>query len=176
MIILFYISGIMAILSTLFVICSKNPIHALCYLIVSLFFVSCNLFSLGASFAAALEIIIYAGAIMVLFVFTIMLFDMKDIYLHFDDGYSSFLSFRMCFGILLLMSSLLIVLLYNIFEIKDYFINISTSSISLKKIGVKLFDSYVLVVEMASFLLLSSLISVIHMIQSHEIFTNSDFK
>ena len=71
--ILFYIAAIVAIIATLKVITGKNAVHALLYLIVSLLSVSVIFFILGAPFAAALEVIIYAGAIMVLFVFVIMM-------------------------------------------------------------------------------------------------------
>lgn len=50
-----------------------NPVHALLYLIISLLAISGVFFSLGAYFAGALEIIVYAGAIMVLFVFVVMM-------------------------------------------------------------------------------------------------------
>ncbi|HYW86024.1 MAG TPA: NADH-quinone oxidoreductase subunit J, partial [Spirochaetia bacterium] len=55
------------------VITRRNAVHALLYLVVSLLAVAIIMFLLGAAFVAALEVIIYAGAIMVLFVFVIML-------------------------------------------------------------------------------------------------------
>ena len=67
----FYICGLIAILATLRVITHTNPVHALLYLIISLLAISGVFFSLGAYFAGALEIIVYAGAIMVLFVFVV---------------------------------------------------------------------------------------------------------
>ncbi len=69
----FYICGLIAILATLRVITHTNPVHALLYLIISLLAISGVFFSLGAYFAGALEIIVYAGAIMVLFVFVVRL-------------------------------------------------------------------------------------------------------
>lgn len=175
--ILFYVSGFSAILFTVCVIFNNNPIYALFCLIISLLSVACNLFCLGASFAGALEIIVYAGAIMVFFVFVIMMFNMKNICLYSEDMEYSFLPLKMCLGVVLLMSSLLIILLFGLFEMKDCFINIfESSSISLKKIGTTLFGPYVLVVEMASFLLLSALISVLHIIQFRDVSIHSDFK
>ena len=72
-----YISGFVAIISTLMVITRKNAVHALLYLIVSLLSVALVFFVLGAPFVAALEVIIYAGAIMVLFVFVIMMLNVR---------------------------------------------------------------------------------------------------
>ncbi len=72
----FYVSALVAILSTVLVITRLNVVHALLYLIVSFFSVALIFFALGAPFVAALEIIIYAGAIMVLFVFVIMMLNL----------------------------------------------------------------------------------------------------
>ncbi|MGD8376614.1 MAG: NADH-quinone oxidoreductase subunit J [Acidobacteriota bacterium] len=70
---IFYISGGVAVLATLGMITRTRAVHALLYLIVSLLAVALVLFTLGAPFVAALEVILYAGAIMVLFVFVVML-------------------------------------------------------------------------------------------------------
>jgi NADH-quinone oxidoreductase subunit J len=71
--VLFYIAAAVAVICTIMVITRLNAVHALLYLIVSLLSVALIFFLLGAPFAAALEVIIYAGAIMVLFVFVVMM-------------------------------------------------------------------------------------------------------
>jgi len=73
----FYISAIVAIFSTIMVITRFNIIHALLYLVVSFLALATVFFILGAPFAAALEIIIYAGAIVVLIIFVIMMLNLK---------------------------------------------------------------------------------------------------
>jgi NADH-quinone oxidoreductase subunit J len=80
--ILFYITSAFAVFATLKVIISKIAIHALLYLIASLLAVAVVLFILGAPFIAALEVIIYAGAIMVLFVFVVMMLNLGKETLH----------------------------------------------------------------------------------------------
>ena len=70
---LFYIAATIALVATVLAMTRANAIHALIYLIVSLLAVAVIFFLIGAPFAAALEIVIYAGAIMVLFVFVIMM-------------------------------------------------------------------------------------------------------
>jgi len=72
----FYIAAAVAVLSTILVITSLRAIHALLYLIVSLLSVSMVFFVIGAPFIAALEVIVYAGAIMVLFIFVIMVLNL----------------------------------------------------------------------------------------------------
>jgi NADH-quinone oxidoreductase subunit J len=70
---LFFIAGGVALVSAVMAISRANAIHALLYLVVSLLSTGIIFFVLGAPFAAALEVIIYAGAVMVLFVFVIMM-------------------------------------------------------------------------------------------------------
>ena len=68
----------MAIVATVLMITRLNAVHALLYLIVSLLAVSVVFYTLGAPFVAALEVIIYAGAIMVLFVFVVMMLNLGE--------------------------------------------------------------------------------------------------
>jgi NADH-quinone oxidoreductase subunit J len=62
----FYIAAAVAIIATVLMLASLNVVHALLYLIVSLLAVAVVFYVIGAPFVAALEVIIYAGAIMVL--------------------------------------------------------------------------------------------------------------
>ena len=75
--VVFYLSAFVALVCTVLVISSSHAVHALLYLIVSLLAVALIFFVLGAPFAAALEVIVYAGAIMVLIIFVIMLLNIK---------------------------------------------------------------------------------------------------
>src|ERR1019366_2215481 len=72
----FYVAAVIAILATVMVITRLSAVHALLYLIVSLLSVAVVFYTLGAPFIAALEVIIYAGAIMVLFVFVVMMLNL----------------------------------------------------------------------------------------------------
>ena len=70
--VLFYAGGAVAIVATFLVVTRRNAVHALLYLILSLLSVALVFYALGAAFIALLEVIIYAGAIMVLFLFVVM--------------------------------------------------------------------------------------------------------
>ncbi len=74
----FYIAGAVAVASTVMAITRLNAVHALLYLVVSLLAVAVVFYTLGAPFVAALEVIIYAGAIMVLFVFVVMMLNIGE--------------------------------------------------------------------------------------------------
>jgi NADH-quinone oxidoreductase subunit J len=73
---MFYILGAIAVLATLLSITSRNPVHAVIYLVNSLFALALLFYLLGAPLVAAWEVIIYAGAIMVLFLFIIMMLEL----------------------------------------------------------------------------------------------------
>ena len=75
--ILFLILSVMALFSALMVITSKNPMHSVIWLILVFFAISGHYLLLNAQFLAIVNIIVYAGAIMVLFLYVLMLMDLK---------------------------------------------------------------------------------------------------
>lgn len=74
--VLFYILGFVTVLATLLAITRRNPVHSVIYLVNSFFALALLFYLLGAPLVAALEVIIYAGAIMVLFLFIIMMLEL----------------------------------------------------------------------------------------------------
>ncbi|MBS0846831.1 NADH-quinone oxidoreductase subunit J [Citrobacter sp. JGM124] len=154
----FYICAIVAVLTTLRVVTHTNPVHALLYLIVSLLAISGVFFSLGAYFAGALEIIVYAGAIMVLFVFVVMMLNLGN---SVQQQEREWLKPQVWIGPGILSALLLVVLVYAIAGINDQ--GISGANIDAKDVGISLFGPYVLAVELASMLLLSGLVVAFHL-------------
>jgi NADH-quinone oxidoreductase subunit J len=75
--ILFWVLSVMALFSALMVITSKNPMHSVIWLIIVFFAISGHYLLLNAQFLAIVNIIVYAGAIMVLFLYVLMLMDLK---------------------------------------------------------------------------------------------------
>ena len=75
--ILFWVLSTMALGSALMVITSKNPVHSVIWLILVFFAISGHYLLLNAQFLAIVNIIVYAGAIMVLFLYVLMLMDLK---------------------------------------------------------------------------------------------------
>lgn len=74
---LFYFLSFLAILSALMVVISKNPVHSVLYLILTFFAIAGHYVLLNAQFLAAVHIIVYAGAIMVLFLYVIMMLNLN---------------------------------------------------------------------------------------------------
>ena len=75
----FYFLSFLAIFSALAVILSKNPVYSVLYLIVTFFSIAGHYFLMNAQFLAAVHIIVYAGAIMVLFLYVIMMLNLNSI-------------------------------------------------------------------------------------------------
>jgi NADH-quinone oxidoreductase subunit J len=73
--ILFYLLAAVMVAATIFAITEKHPVHAIVYLVTSFFALAAIFYLLAAPLVAMFEVIIYAGAIMVLFMFVIMMLD-----------------------------------------------------------------------------------------------------
>ncbi|QCE33042.1 NADH-quinone oxidoreductase subunit J [Acetobacteraceae bacterium] len=158
----FYLCALIAIIATFRVITHTNPVRALLYFIVSLLAVSGVFFSLGAYFAGALEVIIYAGAIMVLFVFVIMMLNLGQAEI---EQEREWLKPQTWIGPAFLSAVLLAMMLYAIFDLSPQMI--SGKIIGIKEVGISLFGPYVMVVELASMLLLAGMIVAFHIGRNH---------
>ena len=148
---LFYISALIAVISTFLVITRKSAVHALLYLIVSLLAVALIFFALGAPFVAALEVIIYAGAIMVLFVFVIMLIGHEPI------PFSPWTWVGPGLLGAVLLGELAWVLGRGVQAAQP------ASEIGPQAVGMALFGPYLIGAEIAAFLLLAGLVGAFHL-------------
>src|ERR1700736_1361314 len=75
--ILFWLLSVLALFSALMVVTSRNPIYSVLWLIITFFCISGHYVLMNAQFLAIVNIIVYAGAIMVLFLFVIMLMNLN---------------------------------------------------------------------------------------------------
>lgn len=163
---IFYISGIVALLATGLVITRANVVHALLYLIVSLLAVAMVFFSLDAPFVAALEVIIYAGAIMVLFVFVIMMLNLGP---QVSDQERAWLSPSAWVGPSVLAMILLAELVYALMAVGAPRAGAITNAAAQPQatdaaaVGARLFGPYMLGVELASLVLLAGLVGAYHL-------------
>ena len=160
----FYGAAAVAVIATLMTITRTNAVHALLYLIVSLLAVAVIFFTLGAPFIAALEVIIYAGAIMVLFVFVIMLLNLGAQSAAQEQGWLNPGIWR---GPALLAAALAIELVYT-FTTQGSGPLTGARSITPQDVGVALYDRYLLAVELASMLLMAGLVGAFHLGQGRD--------
>ena len=163
----FYLLAIVAILASLRVITRTNPVHALLNMIVTLLALSGIFFALGAPFAGALEIIVYAGAIMVLFVFVVMMLNLGTQSTLEEESWLTSSAWAVPAGLAFIVG----LTLFSLIGMKHGFEGIMPAFIGVepvtaKMIGAKLFTEYLLLVEIAGFLLLAGLVAAYHLAKS----------
>ncbi len=158
MTIVFYLAVAVAIVAALLMVTRQNVVHALLYLVVTLLATALAFFALGAPFAAALEVIIYAGAIMVLFIFAIMTLGLRP-----RAGVSDSLGLivEAWLGPALLSALLLAELVYVLATPPAGFTGRLLPD--PKQVGIALLGPYLLAVELASMLLTAGLVGAYHL-------------
>ncbi len=153
---LFYVSAVVAVVATFLMLTRLNAVHALLYLIVSLLAVAVVFYTLGAPFVAALEVIIYAGAIMVLFVFVVMMLNLGERATAMERHW---LTPSMWIGPVILAAILIIELVYIVSSGGQ---PPGVRTIEPKEVGIVLFGPYLIGVELASMLLLAGMVGAFH--------------
>jgi NADH-quinone oxidoreductase subunit J len=153
----FYIAGAVAVISTALMLTRLNVVHALLYLIVSFLGIAVVFFVLGAPFVAALEVIVYAGAIMVLFVFVGMMFNLGQSSVETEKRW---LTPGIWIGPVLLAGVLFAEVVYLL---EDATAQMGAVAAGPKDVGVALFGPYVIGVELASMLLLAGVVGSYHL-------------
>jgi len=154
----FYFSGAIAVIATALALSRQNPVHALLNLTVSLLAVAVVFFVLGARFVAGLEVIVYAGAIMVVFVFVVMLLSLGE---RSAGQEGQWLRPGNWLAPALLTALLLAEVIYIILAGSSR--ASGTEPVTSNQVGLALFGPYLLGVELASLLLLSGLIGAYHL-------------
>ena len=153
----FYIAGAVAVISTVLMLTQMNLVHALLYMIVSLLAVAVDFFVLGAPFAAALEAIVYAGAIMVLFLFVVM---MLNIGRQASETERQWMTPGIWTGPAILAGILIVEVAWLAQGASG---GLGTSATGPKEVGIALFGPYMIGVELASMLLLAGLVGSYHL-------------
>jgi NADH-quinone oxidoreductase subunit J len=155
--ILFWILSVVALFSALMVITSKNPMHSVIWLIIVFFAISGHYLLLNAQFLAIVNIIVYAGAIMVLFLYVLMLMDLKK---ETEPKKNRWLKLAGAVA----GGSLLLVLIAALkkADLAGQFAETRTGEIGLiENLGKVLFNEYVVPFEISSILFLSAMVGAV---------------
>ena len=155
--ILFWILSVVALFSALMVITSKNPMHSVIWLIIVFFAISGHYLLLNAQFLAIVNIIVYAGAIMVLFLYVLMLMDLKK---EIEPKKNRWLKLAGAVA----GGSLLLVLIAALkkADLANQFAETRTGDIGLiENLGKVLFNEYVVPFEISSILFLSAMVGAV---------------
>jgi NADH-quinone oxidoreductase subunit J len=155
---MFWPSAAVALASTVLAITRANPVHALLWFVVSLLAVAVIFFGLGAAFAAALEVIVYAGAIVVLFLFVVMMLSL-------DRAATLREKIWMARPVWLVplafVAALGAALGYEMF--RTALPTVAGGAVPPEVVGLKLFSGDLVAVELASMLLLAGLVGAFHL-------------
>jgi NADH-quinone oxidoreductase subunit J len=158
----FYFLSFLAVLSALMVVFSRNPIYSVLYLVITFFCVACHYLILNAQFLAAVHIIVYAGAIMVLFLYVIMLLNLNR-----DSEASKTNVFRF---IAVISAGLLLVVFVGALrgaESSQVVLSKSTEIGLVKNLGQMLFGEFLLPFEIVSILLLAAMVGAVMLGKTH---------
>jgi NADH-quinone oxidoreductase subunit J len=151
----FFFLSFLAVLSALMVIFSKNPVYSVLYLIVTFFCIAGHYLLLNAQFLAAVHVIVYAGAIMVLFLYVIMMLNLN---INTEPNKSNALRFAAVFSGGLILMTL-------VGSIRGSEIAAATSQAQdiglIKNLGKVLFRDFLMPFEAASILFLSAMVGAV---------------
>lgn len=153
---IFYGLSTIMIFSSLMVLISKRPIHSLLYLIFSFFTLAGHYILLNAQFLAVVHIIVYAGAIMVLFLFTVMLLNLNNVTEARKSKFSQIMA--------VVAAGLLLVSLVGAMKglnIDPAFDPASLQIGTVQNLGMVLFNKYLLPFELASILFISAMVGAV---------------
>jgi NADH-quinone oxidoreductase subunit J len=153
---IFFIAATIALASSLMAITNRNAIHALLYLIISLLSISVIFYISGAPFIAALEVIVYAGAIMVLFIFVVMMLNIGLA----EELENKWLRSSMWITPVILAAVLLGLFIYALSSLHAG--STYSKSIGPKEVGISMFTTYLIAVEIAAVLLLAGIVGAYH--------------
>jgi len=153
--ILFWALSVLALFSALMVVTSKNPVFSVVWLIVTFFAISGHYILLNAQFLAIVNIIVYAGAIMVLFLFVIMLMNLsKDT----EPQKNKWLKLAGAVA----GGCLLLVMVAALRNTEQNMTELTTGDIGLiQNLGKVLFTEYVVPFEISSVLFLSAMVGAV---------------
>jgi NADH-quinone oxidoreductase subunit J len=155
----FYLASGVAVVSTLAAITRLNAVHSLLYMVTSLLSVAVVFYVLGAPYIAALQAIVYAGAIMVLFVFVIMMLNQGP---QAAETERQWLSPRTWVGPSILAGLLLGEMALLLLRDDPAWLP-GNRVVDAREVSLALFGTYILVIELASLLLLAGLIGAYHL-------------
>jgi len=157
LLLLFCILSVVTIATAFLTIYSRNPIHSAIYLVICFFSIAGHYLLLNSQFLAIVHVIVYSGAIMILFLFTIMLMNLNKE----NEVYKPRFTRLGAIVIFCLMCLILIAILINSKPIVGEYVTTGEDYQSIKVLGKVLLNEYMVPFEFASVLLLTAMIGAV---------------
>ena len=164
----FYLFAFVCVASALMVILSRNPVHSVLYLILA-FVNAAGLFMLtGAEFLALILIVVYVGAVAVLFLFVVMMLDVD--FTELRQGFLQYLPIGFLVGLIVLIELLMVVVGWAISPgiVVNPQTQIDTSVTNTEALGRVLYTQYVFFFQGAGLVLLVAMIGAIVLTLRHK--------
>lgn len=153
---IFYFVAFLSIFFALMTIFTKNPVHSVLYLVITFFTFTVHYILLNAQFLAVVNFIVYMGAIMVLFLFVLMLLNLnKDT----EPMKSHLVKFMGAIAGMCLLATLLGA--FSVLETNNEFVKASEDLGLVKNLGKVLFKDFLLPFELSSILLLTAMVGAV---------------
>lgn len=153
----FYFLAVLTLFSGLGTIMSKNPIHSVIYLILTFFSLSAHYILMNAQFLAVVNIIVYAGAIMVLFLFVLMFLNVKEENDELKKN-STIFAATIVGGTI----GIILVAMFRQVEVEAVNPNLYNSQIGMiESLGMLLYRDYLLPFELVSILFLVAMVGAV---------------
>ncbi|SEK70637.1 NADH-quinone oxidoreductase subunit J [Pacificibacter marinus] len=165
----FYLFAILLVASGLFTVVARNPVHSVLWLILTFLSASGLFVLLGAEFVAMLLIIVYVGAVMVLFLFVVMMLDVD--FAELRGGMAKFMPFALLIGVVVLMQ---LSIAFGDWHVAEG-VNVAASLGDIQgtevhntaALGLLMYDEYLLLFQLAGLVLLTAMIGAIVLTLRH---------
>lgn len=151
----FYINMTLSVVSTGLILLTKNYLHAMLYFLLSVIFMAMGIYSIGSPFASMVLIIVYAGAIITLFMFMIMILGLKN-------------SMQNNKPYIPMLMAVILICEFFWFTRNNTAINTEFYNIDYKEIARLLFSKYAVLTEICSVLLVVALVGGFHLGAKHK--------
>ncbi len=158
--IIFYFFSFVAIVSSIMVISTKNTVHAVFFLILDFVSVSCLFIMLGAEFLGMITLIVYVGAVAVLFLFVVMMINID--FAELKSGFLDYMPFGLLVGLVILIELGMMAVSWKYkpdFVVKNPIT--TTAASNTESIGLLIYTDYIFFFQLAGFILLVAMIGAI---------------
>ncbi|MFS4438825.1 NADH-quinone oxidoreductase subunit J [Paracoccaceae bacterium GXU_MW_L88] len=159
----FYLFALTAIIGALMTVTSKNPVHSVLWLILTFFSAAGLFLTMGAEFVAMLLVIVYVGAVAVLFLFVVMMLDVD--FAELRKGATQYLPIGLMLGLVILAELLLVM---GVWQYDDEALANLKAPVpdmlevnNIEAIGTILYTDYVLLFQLAGLILFVAMIGAI---------------
>ena len=154
----FYLFAFVAIASAFMVIAARNPVHSVLYLILTFFNAAALFLMTGAEFLSMILLVVYVGAVAVLFLFVVMMLDVDFVEL--KDGTLKYWPFAMLVGIVF-AAEIVMASVFGVNSRPDAFDAAPGADTNAEAIGQVMYTEYLLLFQLAGIVLLVAMIGAI---------------